>query len=77
MIWVIRILFVVVLSFIGYGWCLNGLDSNQGDKFVGVGVLLMSLVLMPVFLFHRYKNKKLSDYTFKFDEKLPKKPENQ
>ncbi|MBS4039377.1 MAG: hypothetical protein KGZ81_02130 [Flavobacteriales bacterium] len=77
MIWVIRILFVLVLGFIGYGWWLNGLDSNEGDKFVGIGVLLMSLVFMPVFLFHRYKNKKLSDYTFKFDEKTPKKPENQ
>jgi hypothetical protein len=42
-----------------------------------LGVLTSALVLMPVFLWHRYKNKKLEDYMFKFDNKKDENTENQ
>ena len=34
-------------------------------KLMGSGVLLMVLVLMPLFIYHRYKDKRIEDYRFK------------
>ena len=75
--YVIRILFFIVLAFIGYGFYIKNTIGDEGDKWVGIGVLLSALVLMPIFLWHRYKNKKLEDYSFKFDKKNTENTENQ
>jgi hypothetical protein len=40
-------------------------DFILGEKIIGFSVLLGSFIFLPLFLFYRYKNKKLSDYTFK------------
>ena len=73
--YVIRILFFIILAFIGYGFYIKNTIGVEGDKWVGIGVLISALVLMPVFLWHRYKNKNLEDYMFKFDKKNEEKPE--
>ncbi len=39
------------------------------EKIMGFGVLWMVFILMPVFLYHRYKNKKLKDFQFKKENK--------
>jgi hypothetical protein len=75
--YVIRILFYIVLAFIGYGFYIKNTTGAAGDKWVGIGVLISALVLMPIFLWHRYKNKNLEDYRFKFDNKNTKNTENQ
>ena len=75
--YVIRILFFIVLAFIGYGFYIKNTIGDVGDKWVGIGVLISALVLMPIFLWHRYKNKKLEDYMFKFDKKKEENTENQ
>jgi hypothetical protein len=58
----IRLIFVVVFGTIGYGMYLKSQDIENGERFIGLGVLGMTFVLMPIFLVHRYKNKSLSDY---------------
>lgn len=76
--YVIGILFFIVLAFIGFGFYIkNTTTGTEGDKWIGIGVMLSALVLMPVFLWHRYKNKKLEDYMFKFDKKNTENTENQ
>ena len=75
--YVIRILFVIILGLIGYGYYLKQTVGAEGDKWIGLGVLTSALVLMPIFLWHRYKNKKLEDYMFKFDKKNNENTENQ
>lgn len=75
--YIIRILFIIILGLIGYGYFLKQTVGNEGDKWVGLGVLISALVLMPIFLWHRYKNKILEDYMFKFDNKKDEKTENQ
>lgn len=77
MIWIIRILFFGVLGLIIYGSVLNNNQFSSGDQYIGLGVLIMTLVLMPLFLFHRSRKRKLSDYIIKFDKKDTKKTENQ
>ena len=33
-----------------------------GDKFIGFSTLAIVLILMPLFIFKRYKNKRIKDY---------------
>jgi hypothetical protein len=35
------------------------------QKIMGFGVLLLVFVLMPLFIYYRYKDKSLEDYRFK------------
>ncbi|MDZ7612603.1 MAG: hypothetical protein U5K51_01895 [Flavobacteriaceae bacterium] len=42
-------------------------NAEQGDKFIGFGVLLFAFVLLPLFLYHRYHGKDLSQYRFRMD----------
>jgi len=75
--YLIKILLVIVIAFIIYGYYIKNTVGNIGDKWVGIGVLICALVLMPVFLWHRYKNKNLDDYRFDISNKKDKKSENQ
>ncbi len=61
--YIIRILFmvIVILVCVGYYFKNTG-DHPTGDKFVGVGILAASFILMPIFIYHRWKNKKVKDY---------------
>jgi hypothetical protein len=74
---VIRILLFIIVGLISYGYYIKETDGPDGDKWIGVGILLSALVLMPIFLWHRYKNKNLEDYMFKFDKKKDENTENQ
>lgn len=61
--------FFTILSFailiaIGVGFYFkNSGDDLTGDKIVGLAVLATVFILMPVFLYHRWKGKRLEDYT--------------
>ncbi|GAA4273817.1 hypothetical protein U6A24_02245 [Aquimarina gracilis] len=61
--YVIRFLFIsiVILVCVGYYFKNTG-DHITGDKFVGMGILAASFILMPMFIYHRWKNKKVKDY---------------
>ncbi len=60
---IIRILFIVivVLVCIGYYFKNTG-DHATGDTFVGIGILAASFILMPIFIYHRWKDRKVKDY---------------
>ena len=75
--YIIRILLFIVLGFIAYGYYHKNNGSEQGDKWIGIGILIMAFVLMPLFIYHRYKNKNLNDYMFKIDKKDSENTENQ
>ena len=75
--YIIRILLVIVLGFIAFGYYHKNSGSTDGDKWVGIGVLILTFILMPVFIYHRYKNKNLNDYVFKIDGKKEEDTENQ
>lgn len=72
---VIRIILFVILVILGVGFYLLSDDHSKGNFVVGIGVLLFTLVLMPLFLYHRYKGKKLEDYTLN-KEKIDKMIDN-
>ncbi|MHA7055849.1 hypothetical protein ACWGOQ_0001415 [Aquimarina sp. M1] len=61
--YLIRILFLAVILLVAFGYYhKNSGDHAIGDKWVGIGILTASFVLMPLFIYHRWKNKKVKDY---------------
>lgn len=60
----LKILGVIILITIGVGYYfrLND-DLVLGDRIIGIAILASAFILMPIFLYHRWKGKKLKDYT--------------
>lgn len=70
--YLLRILLLLSVGLIAYGAYMNLTESLSGQKFIGFGVVILAFVLMPLFIYHRYKNKDLSNYSFKDDWWNPK-----
>lgn len=61
--YIIKIFFIAIIILICIGYYFkNSGDHGTGDKLVGIGILASSFVLMPIFIYHRWKNKKVKDY---------------
>lgn len=61
---VIKILAIAILIAIGFGFYYRMNDDViLGDRIIGIAVLASAFILMPIFLYVRWKGKKLSDYT--------------
>ena len=74
---ILRSLLLIVFGFIIFGYYHKNRGSEEGDKWIGIGILILALILMPIFIYHRYKNKNLNDYVFKIDDKKEEDTENQ
>ena len=60
----LRIFFLVILISLSIGFYINTFkNSHKGNKIIGFTVLTAAFVYMPIFLVHRWKGKKLKDYT--------------
>jgi len=67
---------LIIFGFVGYGYYVNSGNNGQGEKFIGIGVLIFAFILMPLFIYHRYKDKNLSQYRmFKTQEEKDKEIE--
>ena len=61
--YLIRFLFTSMLISIGVGYYFRSSNYSLGNKIIGFSVLFGVFVFMPIFLFHRWKGKRLEDYT--------------
>ena len=61
----LKLILFLALGLIVYGFYLNSSAVGTGEKYIGVGVLVFAFILMPMFIYHRYKNKDLRTYSFK------------
>ena len=60
----LRIFFLALLTCLTIGFYIKTFEnSQQGNKIVGFTVLGAAFIFMPIFLVHRWKGKKLKDYT--------------
>lgn len=60
----LRIFFLVILVSLSIGFYINTFkNSHEGNKIIGFTVLTSAFIYMPIFLVHRWKGKKLKDYT--------------
>ena len=72
---IIKILSIGLLVAVASGFYFKAYgDPAMGDKILGLSVLTFSFVLLPLFLYHRWKGKKLEDYTLS-DKNLKKMKE--
>ena len=82
--WLLNLLFWggVVNLFYGF-YHKSYIDYTQGEKWIGFSVLWLTFVYLPIFLVHRWKGKRLEDYTLtdenfaKMRDRNSKKHENQ
>ncbi len=58
----ITLLFIAVLLSIGIGFYLKPSDEATGNLIIGLSLMVGFFVLMPVFIYHRWKNKNVNDY---------------
>ena len=75
--YILRFLLIAFFGLVGYGYLLKNGGNTAGDKWIGLGVLLLSLILMPLFIFHRYRKKNIKDFVLKNLPKEEEKSENQ
>lgn len=60
----IKLVFILIAAGFALGvyFKLYG-DDLVGERIIGISVLASAFVLMPLFLAHRWKGKRLQDYT--------------
>ena len=78
--YVLITILLLILGALTYGFYLKNSGDFNGEIIIGIGVLGIAFILMPLFIYHRYKNKNIKDFTFqKFKKDLEehnKKEEN-
>ena len=61
---IVYIVFFIVIGTVTCGYYVKADDFQKGEKIIGIGVLIFAFVLMPLFLYIRFKGRDLSHYTF-------------
>ncbi|SDG49436.1 hypothetical protein [Psychroflexus sediminis] len=60
----IKLVFILIAAGFAVGVYFNLYkDELMGERIIGISVLASAFVLMPLFLAHRWKGKRLQDYT--------------
>lgn len=59
----LQILFALILLTLITGFVIKSNQAVIGDRIVGVTILFTAFIFMPLFIYHSWKDKKLSDYT--------------
>lgn len=58
----LTILFISILVALGVGFYIKTTDEATGNLIIGLSLMAGFFVLMPLFIYHRWKNKDLKDY---------------
>ena len=65
----IKILFIIFILWMCVGAYLLNTEHEKAEIVMGLGVFYLSFLLMPIFIYHRYKDGKYKKYQLN-DEKL-------
>ena len=68
---ILKVLFFLSFLLILLGYILPKFTQINGTKLIGIGVLLFAFVLMPLFIYYRYK-----DRVGEFIDKRMEKPKD-
>ena len=61
----------MLISLVSGIYFKNSVDAIIGERIIGFTVLTGAFIYLPLFLYHRWKDKRLQDYTFN-EENLKK-----
>jgi len=56
------ILFFLVVIALGLGFYIKNNDEATGNLIIGISLMVGFFILMPAFIYHRWKDKKVQDY---------------
>ena len=65
----IKILFAIFIIWMITGAVLLNITHPKAQVIMGLGVFFMAFVLMPIFIYHRYKDGKYKKYILDTDKK--------
>ncbi|CAL2087360.1 hypothetical protein [Tenacibaculum sp. 190524A05c] len=65
---ILKILFVIFLIWMITGIYLLNTQHEKAQIVMGLGVLYMSFILMPTFIYYRYKDGKYKKYIIQNDK---------
>lgn len=54
--------FILAVALTSYGFYLQTNDMLTSERYIGLGVVIFFFVWMPLFLYHRWKDKNVKDY---------------
>lgn len=56
--------FLLFISFIGLclGFYIKSENTVRGDYLIGISLILLMFIIMPLFIYNRWKNKDIKDY---------------
>ena len=61
---VLIFLLIIIAGALSYGFYIKNNGDTNGEIIIGISVLAVAFIFMPLFIFHRYKNKNMKDFTF-------------
>lgn len=71
---VLIFLLIIITGTLSYGFYIKNIGDTNGEIIIGISVLAVAFIFMPLFIYHRYKNKNMKDFTFeKFKKELEEK----
>ncbi|NQX80896.1 MAG: hypothetical protein HRT66_02730 [Flavobacteriaceae bacterium] len=60
--YLILIITIIIIIAISTGFYIKTYDHQKGEVFIGLAVLSTAFILMPLFIYHRYKDGKINKY---------------
>jgi len=61
---ILIIILLLVLGTLVYGFYIKNNGDANGEIVIGISVLVIAFIFMPLFIYYRYKNKNIKDFTF-------------
>ena len=65
----LKILFILFLVWMTIGIYLLNIEHEKAQIVMGIGVMYMSFILMPIFIYYRYKDGKYKKYIIENKDK--------
>jgi len=60
--YILQILTLLSIVGISYGFYLRPEETQKGDLFIGLSLILLFFITMPIFIYRRWKNRDVKDY---------------
>jgi hypothetical protein len=58
----LRILLITVVTGIAIGFYVKSSDEKSGHLIIGASIVVGFFILMPIFIYHRWKDRSVKDY---------------